>query len=121
MLGSSITLTVNAVAKVMNLINQDAYSAEYAFFDTTEKWVVKVSHKRDKANKDGIVYGRHVVDFTQTVYANGATPEYLRRYYATFVAKDGDSVAENYLIAALSTYLTASSGANAIKVLNWES
>lgn len=122
MLGSSITLTVNAIAKAMQLINQDAYSAEYALFESTEKWVLKVSHRRDKANKDGVVYARHVVDFTQTTYAvAGVSPELQKRYYATFVCRDGDSVEENYLVAALSAYLTASSGANAIKILNWES
>lgn len=122
MLGDTIILTVNAVAKAMNKINQDAYSAEYALFDTLEKWSLKVSHKKDKANSAGVVYSRHVIDFTQTVYAvAGVSPEKIRRNYSTFVCVDGDSVAENQLIAALNVYLAASSGANTIKMLNWES
>lgn len=123
MLGSSITLTVNAVAKAMNLINQDSYSGEYLLQEATEEWRLKVSHQKQSANKvTGVVYERHVADFTRTVYAvPGVSPEIQNRVYTTWVQKAGDTVSTNHLSAALGTYLTASSGAKTVAILGWES
>nr|UJQ85736.1 MAG: putative coat protein [Leviviridae sp.] len=123
MLGSSITLTVNGVAKAMNLINQDNYSGEYLLQEATEEWRLKVSHAKMAANRvTGVVYNRHVADFTHTTYAvAGVSPEVYNRVYTTWIQKDGDSVSTNYISSALSTYLTASSGAKTVAILGWES
>lgn len=122
MLTSPITITVNAVAKAMNLVNQDNYASEYKLQEATDEWILKIRHTKDKANAQGQVYSRHVVDFTQRTYAvAGISPEKIRRCYTTFILLDGDSLTESYLAAGLSAWLTASANANMIKVLGWES
>lgn len=122
MLTSPITITVNAVAKAMNLVNQDDFASEYRLLEATESWVLKIRHSYDKIKADGVKYGRHTVEFINTTYAvAGVSPEVFRKFTTTFVLPDGQSVTENYIHLALSTYLSATSGANAIKVMNWES
>jgi hypothetical protein len=123
MLGTSITLTVNGNAKVLPQIKEQDFSGEYYLQEATEDWRLKVSHTKQAANKlTGVVYNRHVIDFTQTTYAvPGVSPEVQKRVYTTFVLKDGDVPTTVYLGAALSVYLAASTNAAMTKILGWES
>lgn len=122
-LGNTVTLTVNAVAKTLNLVNEGNYSSEYVFFDTTEKFELKIRHSRDKPRKsDGVVYSRHAVEFTQTIYAVPlVSAEKVRRVYTTFLLQDGDTLNERYISDALCAWLVASTSAKTVSILNWES
>lgn len=121
MLGDTITFTINAVAKVLNKINQDGYAAEYALFEGTGEIRARVTHKRDKANAAGQVYVRHVLDLVKTTYATPTTLAVEERSYVTIRCLDGDSVEMNKVLQGQLAYLSASSGANAVKIMNWES
>jgi len=118
----SITVTVNAVAKILPMINQDQFTGLYELYETTKKYSLKITHKRDKPNATGQIYSRHAVDLSMTTFAVvGVSPEKVNRCYMTFVLLDGDTVDENYIMNALSTWLTASSSANALRIEGWES
>ena len=119
MLGDTITVTVNAVAKILTKINQDGYSAEYLLRESTGKYSLKVRHSKDKATATGVQYDRHAVDFTYTIFASGSVPEYYRRCYITIVNSSTDDATQvGYIVTGIEAYLNA---ANTTKVVGWES
>lgn len=119
MLGDTITVTVNAVAKVLTKINQDGYSAEYLLRESTGKYSLKIRHSKDKAQANGVQYDRHAADFQYTIFAAGAVPEFYRRCYVTIVNSSTDDATQvGYIVTGLEAYLNA---ANVSKVVGWES
>lgn len=121
MLADPITITVNGNAKALPRINQDQQSAEYLLEEATQSWYLKISHKKDKPKANGVVMRRHVVDFTQTIYATGSTLEKVRRCYITYVMEAGDTADEVFLVTGLNAWLSASTYAQTVKVLGGES
>lgn len=73
MLGDSITVTINAVAKILKKINQDQYSSEYLLRETTGEYRMKVRHSTDKALTRGEQMDRHNVELTVTSF--GVAPD----------------------------------------------
>ncbi|DAD52820.1 coat protein [ssRNA phage SRR7976357_12] len=65
---ATITLTVNAVAKVLNRVNQDSYGSEYSLIDTLDSWNLKIRHTEDSPDGDGLVMRRHNVFVEHVVY-----------------------------------------------------
>lgn len=119
MLGDTITVTVNAVAKVLAKINQDAYTSEYLLRETTGKYSLKIRHSKDKPTASGVKYDRHAVDFTYTIFASGSVPEFYRRCYVTIVNSDADDATlVGHVTTGIEAYLNA---ANVAKVVGWES
>lgn len=123
MLGNSVSITVNGIAKTMLLVNQDNYSGEYLLKEATEKWQLRVSHSTQSPDKaSGVVYERHNVSFTHTTYAMpGVSPEVRRQISTTFVCKAGDETLALYISNGLATWLTASSSAKTVSILGGES
>lgn len=74
MLGDTITITVNAVAKAMKKINQDSYSAEYLLRETTGEYRLKIRHSNEKAQGNKIPMDRHNAEFTYTKFEDGVIP-----------------------------------------------
>lgn len=68
MFPNTITLTVAAVAKVLNRVNQDGYGSEYQFNGATESINLKIRHSTDKVDGDGLVMKRHNVFVEHVVY-----------------------------------------------------
>lgn len=119
MLGDTVSVTVNAVAKTLAKINQDGYSSEYYLREVTQEFRMKIRHTRDRPAKDGTVVDRHNVELTQTVYATSTTPEVIRRSYTVITNRyNDDATAVGYLQTALNGFLTP---ANLAKIANWES
>jgi hypothetical protein len=73
MLGDTISITVNAVAKTLKKINQDSYSSEYLLRETDGEYRMKVRHSTDKALVRGELMDRHNVELSRTVY--GTAPD----------------------------------------------
>lgn len=80
MFANTLTLTINAVAKVLTRVNQDNYGSEYQFKDSVEKIVMKIRHSVETNN--GLPVNRHNVFVEQTVYA---TPTVSEKYWSTTV------------------------------------
>lgn len=69
MIGDTITLTWNALSKVLNKINQDNYGAEYYLEDGTRRFTLSVKHTIPAKGKPG---ESHLVRLDVEVYdANG--------------------------------------------------
>jgi len=117
------TLTVNAVAKALQKINMDKYSSEYLLRSTTEEYrlFIRNSSRFDKAR--GVQIDRHNVEFRWTVFPVApATRSYIRRMYAVVENEVGDTTVDPVNLAiALCNWLSASSGSNVSKMINYES
>ncbi|UJQ85547.1 MAG: putative coat protein [Leviviridae sp.] len=124
MLGSTLTITLDGsggTAKVLPLINQDGYSAEYFLNESTETFRAKVRHSRDTVKAGSQAYDRHVVTFTRftkpsETYPNGSTNE------VTFIIRndpEGPQTETIDLSEALSFYMVKAGGI-ASKLIGWE-
>jgi hypothetical protein len=65
MIGDTLTVTYNAVAYVLNRINQDNYSSEYMKKDATMEHRVLFQHARENG-RGGVQMERHRVQYTRT-------------------------------------------------------
>lgn len=120
MFTDTITLTVNAVAKVLTRINQDSYSSEYMLKNATECYTLKIRNIKFTDKSRGEQRDRHNVEITHTVYPVApATQSTLRKYY--FVLENGefDNTTDvvNFGVGAAGFQSATNYG----KLLNWES
>jgi hypothetical protein len=92
--GSTVTVTVNAVAHILNRINQDTYGSEFYLREATMEWRMKVRHTKESPNKDGFVFNRHNVELTQTVFATSTMPALTRQAYSVYRNMDIDTTAD---------------------------
>lgn len=65
---ATITLTINAVAKVLTRNNQDNFGSEYQYNGATESIVLKIRHSVDNVDGDGLVMKRHNVFVEHVVF-----------------------------------------------------
>jgi len=105
--GSTITITINAVAKVLPRINQDNYGSVYKLFETTGTITLKIRHSTETP-KNGRPIDRHNLEVTQEVYAvpgSPGTPAYTRQAYIVMRNNPDDVLATiGFLDAALAAY-----------------
>lgn len=115
MFGDSIALTVDTVAKTMNKINQDNYSAEYLLRETLVEYRLRVRHTKTNP-KNGVTYDRHNVEFVVTTFATDTVAEFTRKSY--FVIEQLPSDQDDGTMQALADWVDATSLG---KLLGWES
>lgn len=121
MFTDTITITINAVAKVLNRVNQDGYGSEYFLRDTAGSFRLKLrnSSYTDKT-RGGIKVDRHNIELVETVFAVApATINTIRKYYSVLENDQVDSVVSSAKFAAGVTGFQTE--ANFTKLLNWES
>lgn len=121
MLGDTVGITVNAVAKTLAKINQDGYSSEYYLRETLQEFRMKIRHTKDRpAAGSGVQVDRHNIELTQTIYPVApATANKVRRCYVVITNENSDdATALGYLQSALNGFMTAP---NVSKFANWES
>jgi hypothetical protein len=104
--GATLTITVNAVAKVLNRINQDNYGSEYYLRSSTDEYRVKIRHSKESPLSDGRQFDRHNVEVTHTVFATSTVPEIKRidSFTNRTLANDDITVA-GYLFAGFVDYI----------------
>lgn len=119
--GATLTLPQVGGNIVLNRINQDGYSSEYLFKDATQQYVAKVRHSKvNRGTKAApLMYDRHNVEVTQTVYAAGAVAEYYRKVY--FVTEQLPSDTNVILADALFDWGLVTSNENLVGLLGWQS
>lgn len=106
--GSTLTLTVNAVAKVLNRINQDNYGSEYSLVTNLDSWNLKIRHSTDKVDGDGMVMLRHNLYLEHITYATAVLPMYKESVTVTLRQGKFDGVTQvQYDTKALIVALTA--------------
>lgn len=96
MFADTITITVNAVAKVLNRINEGGGSSEYYLREATGEMRLKIKQTSylDKTRASLLVQ-RHAVEFTQVVNAvSPATIPIKRKIYAVMENDATDTVTD---------------------------
>lgn len=121
MFADTITITINAVAKVLTKINQDSYSSEYLLRETTGDFRLRLrnSSYTDKT-RGGRKIDRHNVELVQTIYPVApAVYNVINKFYAVFENEPGVAVVDAAKFSAgTAAFLTE---ANITKLLNFES
>jgi hypothetical protein len=108
--GTTLTITVNSVDKVLNRINQDNYGSEYSLLSDTDSWNLKIRHSTDSVDSDGMTMLRHNFYLEHITYATSSTPMYKETVTATFRAGKYDGTTQvGYDVKAVLAYLAASS------------
>jgi hypothetical protein len=102
-------------------INQDQYSSEYRFRDSTQQVTVKVRHSALKKPVDGcdLPPDRHNVELTQLVFATDTVAQIFRKVYIVVEQTPNDTDVK--LVDAMADWLIASVNANITSLLQWES
>nr|UOL48991.1 MAG: putative coat protein [Leviviridae sp.] len=119
MLGDTITITHNAVSRVLSKINQDNYSGEYLLRTATDEFRVRVRHSVDNAPKGTVAFDRHNIDLSVTTFATPTTVEEVQTANYTVRTRKSSNPANALLAAkALNGWLT---DANVTKLIAWES
>jgi len=117
------TVTINAVAKVLQKINQDKYSSEYLLRSSTEEYRLFIRNTSYLDKKRGVTIDRHNVELRHTVFPVApATLSIIRKVYFVVENQQGDTLTDPVLEAAgLFVWATASTNANLTKLMNQES
>jgi hypothetical protein len=120
MFSDTITITINAVAKVLTKINQDGYSSEYLLREATGSFRLKLRNSQYTDKVRGIKVDRHNIELIETVYAVApATIDVTRKYYSVL---ENDTIDSNTSVSKFAAGVTAfQTEANFVKLLNWES
>lgn len=120
MFADTITVTINAVAKILVRINQDGFSSEYLLRETTGEFSLKLRNTSYTDKARGVKVDRHNVELVETVYAvSPATIPLIRKYYSILENDKTDLVVSSAKFAAGITAFQTE--ANFTKLLNWES
>nr|UJQ85843.1 MAG: putative coat protein [Leviviridae sp.] len=125
MLGSTLTITLDGsggTAKVLPLINQDGYGAEYFLDDTTVTYRAKVRHSRDNVKAGTQNFDRHTVTFSRFVKPTDLIPLGSLSEVSFTIRNDPNGVQSDIidLAEAMSFYTVKAGGINS-KLLGWES
>jgi hypothetical protein len=119
MFGDTLTLPHSGGDVICVRINQDTYSAEYMFKDSTHKVIVKVRHSKTKLTTARPSYDRHNVEITETIFAAGTVDEYTRKVYIVLEQLPADVDVE--WADALADWLILTANVNLDSLMAWES
>jgi hypothetical protein len=118
--GATATITINAVAKVLNRIKQQDYGSEYLLRSTTEEFRMFVRHSQEALQADGRRFDRHNVEIRHTVFATTTTPQIVRVSSNTIrVYSNDDLTPAGYLVAGAIDYLDSATVQG--DLLTWQS
>lgn len=87
MFATTLTLTINSVAKVLNRVNQDNFGSTYRLVSADEKIEMKIRHSVDSLPTGPV--NRHNVYIEWVVYATPSTTE--KYYSATFTLREREA------------------------------
>lgn len=116
-------ITINGNAKSLVRINQDGYSSEYLLRSATGELRLNIRNTSRTDSKTGKVVERHNAELIDTVFPVApATLSTVRKTYVVIENEQGDTLLDPiYDASGLLAFLTASSNANIVKMLNSES
>lgn len=86
MFADTLTVTINAVPKVLNRLDDGNYSSEYRLREATGHYVLKIRNTtfQDKT-RNGVKVERHNVELIETIFAVApATIDTKRKAFLTF-------------------------------------
>lgn len=106
MFANTLTVTINAIAKVLVRINQDKNSSEYSLKEATQSFRLLIQHQKGTAKKKSPVSAtaqqyefsapsdRIRVFVEQTVYATATAPQHIYSASVSFPFVDGSSTVD---------------------------
>jgi len=117
------TVTINAVPKVLQKINQDGYSSEYLLRTSLDEYRLRIRNSSNLNKSRAVMIDRHNIELIHTVFPVApATTSIVRKVYFVIENQQGDTLADPVNVAAgIFAWATASSAANITKLLNFES
>jgi hypothetical protein len=123
MFADPAVVTINAVAKNLVKINQDQYSSEYMLREALGEYRLTIRNSTRKDKSLGVNIDRHTIELKHTIYPVApAVTGFTRKVYTVVENQQGDTLADPVNEAlGLLAFLSASSGANTTKMLNFES
>jgi hypothetical protein len=117
--GATLTLTVNAVAKVLNRINNDNFGSVYLLKEATQEFRVNIRHSSSLQKSTGLTIDYHNLEVIQTVYGTSPAPDTVYKAYTVFtVPQRASLVTAGYLTAAQVDYVD--SGTVQADLLSWQ-
>lgn len=120
MFADTLTVTINAVAIVLNRINQDGYTSEYYLKNTLDDYRMRLRNSTFNDKTRGVKVDRHNIELVHTIFPVApATLSTIRKYYCVFENDATDSnAAIGKFVLGIAAFQTE---ANAVKLANWES
>lgn len=119
MLGDTFVIPHSGGDITCEKINQDSYSSEYMFRDTTHQFVVRVRHSKTKVTELRPSYDRHNVEIVETIFETSTVDEYTRKVYIVIEQLPSDVDVEN--VDALADWAIATANSNLDALMGWES
>lgn len=119
MIGDTFVLPQLGGDITLKKVNQDAYSSEYMFRDSTSQYIVRIRHSKTKATNGVPAKDRHNFEVVQTIFAAGEVAEYERKFY--FVIEHLPSDTSIALYDAVADKVILTSNALLTQLLGWES
>jgi len=114
----SATFTLGA--KTLVRINQDQYSSEYYLRELDAEYRLRIRHSKSAPSaKNPLGLERHNAELSETFFPTSTVPEFTRKCYGVIEAPA--SKMNNALWATLTSWLSASSFANAAAINQWQS
>lgn len=116
MFGDTMVLTIDGSPVTLVKINQDGYSSEYLYKDTTESIRARIRHTVTRNGANRQVRDRHNVEVVVTTFATETTAEQVEKAY--FVMENIPSRSAAPLMEALAAWADAT---NLAKLETWQS
>lgn len=116
--GTTLTIKVNAVDKILKRINQDNYATRYYLHESLADFNVNIRHSTE--TRSGVKYDVHNVDFIHTVFATLTEPAKVRQSWFTIRNLKEDSFTDIGYVAIAVADLIKVSG-NVDDILSWVS
>lgn len=125
MLGSTLTITLDGsggTAKILPLINQDGYSAEYFLDEGTITYRARIRHGRDSVKAGSQPFERHTVIFERFVKPTAAIPLGSLSSVQFVIRNDPNGVPADIIdVSEAMSFYMVKAGGIATKLLGWES
>lgn len=117
MLANTLTITINAVARVLVRVNQDNYGSTYLLKDATQQFTLKIRNSTEP--NDGVEpVARSNMFFEHIVYSTPTTTEKKYTMSGTMrLRKTSDPAYLAFVVAGFNTLL----GAQAAAIIGGES
>jgi hypothetical protein len=105
--GTTLTITINAIAKVLNRINQDNYGSEFYLRETLVSYRMKIRHSKVKATAEKpYAQDRHNVELTVTTFATASVPQRVSTFYTVLqVPEDAVMATESFNAQGYGSYV----------------
>lgn len=118
--GSTATITINAVGKVLKRINQDNYGSEYYLRNALDEYRMFIRHSKEARQADGRYFDRHNVEINHIVFPTSTAPLITRQTYIVNRTLNNDDLTNaGYLFAGAIDYIDDSTVQS--DLLTWQS